>query len=181
MILASKKPAFQTIDIDIDDTKPNYNQTLNLFKKKEIFFQQQEQQKPYPDLDVNKIELDSINEKSNVPENVLNKVKKLWTVINAHEAKTSQEVSVSPGMLVLVIRQYDNSLYVKLVESELNGAQLYGYIPRNCAIDLQEVIQKTKFSGVSYTKLSKPRRSQITALWFHWFQSDLNPKIFSIM
>lgn len=165
MILGSKKPTFHTVDIEIDDTAPNYNQTLNLFKKREILSQLQQQNKPYPDLDVNKIELDSINEKSDVPENVINKVKKLWTVINSHEAKTGQEVSVRPGMLVLVIRQYENSLYVKLVETEPNGAQLYGYIPRNCAIDLQEVIQKTKSTDVSCNnKVPKPRRSQITAL-----------------
>lgn len=183
LVLGSQRPAlFQTVDIDIDETKAmsNYARTLSLFKSKEVERQEQEQQMPYPDLDVNRIELDSIGSDGDnhyiVPENVAKKVKKVWTVVAEHKAKASQEISVMPGTQVLVIRQYMSWLYVKMVEndylnSDPNGSQMYGFIPRSCAVDMQGIVMGksnanqdiaggTDLSG----KLKNPRRSQITAL-----------------
>ena len=169
LILGSQRPSFQSVDIDIDETSTNYNRTLSLFKKKENLQQARYDNQPYPDLDVNKIELDSMNENYIVPETVIKKVKRIWTVIAEHRAKASQEVSVTPGMLVLVIRQYKSWLYIKLVEneylnSEPNSAQMYGFIPRSCAVDLQEIITKNCNDNGLTGKPKHPRRSQITAL-----------------
>lgn len=182
LLLASQKPAlFQTVDIDIDETKAtsSYTRTLSLFKNKEAERQQQENpaNQPYPDLDVNRIEQDSIDDDGNyiVPENVIKKVKKIWTVVAEHKAKASQEISVTPGTLVLVIRQYMSWLYVKMVEndylnSDPNGSQMYGFIPRSCAVDMEAIVigkdssNKAVGSGDFSAKMKNPRRSQITAL-----------------
>ena len=155
---------FHAVDIDINEETPSYFKTLDLFKKKEM--------QPFPDLDVNKIELDSIREAQEGVDTQSFKrngstVKKLWTVILKHEAKTPQEINVKPGMTVFVIRQYKSWLYIKLFAVELfNGnQQQYGYIPKHCAVDMQDIIQKSSQNEVANLRAQfKSRKSQITAL-----------------
>lgn len=167
LLLDSQKTTFQSVEINIDETSTNYNRTLHLFKQKE---NSQAQRQPYPDLDVNKIELDSMTDNCQVPINIINKVKKLWTVVLEHKANACQEISVMPGMLVIVVKQYKNWLYIKLVESDNLGTaknsapQMYGFIPRYCAVDLQEIIAKSNLSQMANVPNFKTRRSQITAL-----------------
>ena len=156
---------FHAVDIDLNEEAPNYFKTLDLFKKKES-------QPLFPDLDVNKIELDSIREaREGVDTQSFKRngstVKKLWTVILKHEAKTPQEISVKPGMTVFVIRQYKSWLYIKLFEIEFfkSNQQQYGYIPRSCAVDMQDIIQKSSQNEVVNLRTQfNNRKSQITAL-----------------
>lgn len=119
------------------------------------------------DLDLNKIELDSISETCEVNSklgisSVSKVIKKNWRIVVKHEAKTQQEVSVEPGMIVFVIREHNSWLYIKLVQEENMGKiQRYGFIPRNCAVDLDELIHKNDFINCSRKHECKPR---ITAL-----------------
>lgn len=117
----------------------------------------------YPDLDVNRIEMDSMG---NEAQSLNNKQEKIWTIILKHEARNFQEINVTPGMLVLVIKEFSDLLYVKIIgyeNSSLNLSQQYGIIPRSCAVDLQEIIFN---SNKSLSNVEKPcrRKSQITAL-----------------
>jgi len=96
------------------------------------------------DLDVNKIELDSISE---VFEKNLSTVKKQLYVIAKHVAKSHQEISVEPGNVVLVIREHNDWLYIKLIEDDktnLNKIQKYGFIPQSVTIDLELIVDQKK-------------------------------------
>jgi hypothetical protein len=99
----------------------------------------------------------------------------VWTVILKHDAQNFQELNVKPGMLVMILREYETWLYVKLVgfeNTELNISQQYGIIPRNCAVNLHELLNKNQ-SLLSATHSVMPTSthqtktgqiSQITAL-----------------
>jgi hypothetical protein len=129
----------------------------------------------YPDLDISKIEQDSLKDTnpyeifderrrvSNITnQNILNKpCNKIWTIIHKHEAQSMQELNVIPGMLVSVVRQYEKWLYVKLIGYEnlsIKPIQQYGYIPRNCAVNLREIIDSTSCLN------TYAHKQQITAL-----------------
>ncbi len=151
----SVRSILQAVEIDIDETSTNYNQTLSLFKRKE------EAAAACPDLDINRIELDSMTDSGCELAN--NKLKKVWTVVSRYEAKNSQEVSVVPGQLVVIVREYKAWLYVKVVEGP-EGArlqQMYGFVPRGCVIDLQAEIEKNERQGWGQYR---QRRSLMTAL-----------------
>ena len=124
------------------------------------------------DLDVNKIELDSITEafeKNLSNTNLTNQLikcakttRKHWHVIHKHEAKSHQEISVVPGMLVLVIREHNEWLYIKLTEDgSFSSIQRYGFIPRSCAVDLDELAHRTQDN---LNECDNERKPQITAL-----------------
>jgi len=105
------------------------------------------------------------NEKNNV-----------WTVILQYDAQNFQELSVKPGMLVMIIREYETWLYVKMIgyeNSQLNKSQQYGIIPRNCAVNLHELLNKNQSLLSASTQPAMPTSthqtktgqiSQITAL-----------------
>ena len=155
-----------TVPIDLEENKTQVN-----FKRSDYLKDKADARSSlaFKDLDVKKIELDSINQtpETNGNQFLLKKVKnqrKIWTVILKHEANSIQEINVTPGMLVLVIRETDNWLYVKLTGSETShNAQQYGYVPRSCAVDLHQIIQRNQ-EELSNCERSNNRRSQITAL-----------------
>lgn len=145
----SRIQSFYAVSIDLDDNKEKLN-NLNINTSDLMY---------YPDLDLNKIELDSLNDLDREHE-------KIWTIILKHEARNFQEVSVSPGMLVSVIRDFNDMLYVKLLgyeNSSLNLSQQYGIIPKSCAVDLQEIIY-TSNRNLNARFEQNRRKSQITAL-----------------
>lgn len=164
---------------------------------------------PFADLDLKRIELDSLKDSNQVtpttpnivhkrpsklnPHKILeepedqadmstntstanqNENSNVWTVILKHDAQNFQELSVKPGMLVMIIREYETWLYVKLVgfeNTELNLSQQYGIIPRNCAVNLHELLNKnqsllsaTRSAMSTSTHQTKNGQiSQITAL-----------------
>ena len=157
---------FYTISIDIEEEKKQ-TQASVLF----------------PDLDVGNIELDSLKQTpppSKIERNAYLE-NKTWTVILKHEARSLQEVSVRPGMLVHVLKEYDDWICVRILGFE-SGGQMekygVGLIPRNCAVNLQEIIYNSSKSLANLNSSSSGcgngnggghervgfKRSQITAL-----------------
>jgi hypothetical protein len=130
----------------------------------------------FAEIDLKRIELDSLvgDSSNNVDDSETGESNKLWTVILRHEARNFQEISVSPGMLVSIIKTFNDWIYVKLVGFEntnLDLSQQYGIIPKSCVADLNEVIlnsQKNESEyNAAYYYLNKNRRKsshQITAL-----------------
>ncbi len=117
-----------------------------------------------PDLDIDKIEQDSMTDSGY---EMLNKHKKVWTVISRYDAKNSQEMSVVPGQLVVIVREYKTWLYIKVVESQdgVRAQQMYGFVPRGCIIDLQDEIEKNENERQRLNcGQYRPRRSLMTAL-----------------
>lgn len=146
---SSRIQSFYAVSIDLDENKHKSNE-LNIDSKDLMY---------YPDLDLNKIELDSLNELDKEQE-------KIWTIILKHDARNFQEISVSPGMLVSVIRDFNDMIYVKLLGYEnscLNLSQQYGIIPKSCAVDLQEIICSSNRNLNARIEQNR-RKSQITAL-----------------
>lgn len=155
----------------------------------------------YPDLDLSKIELDCQFNDSNstnmqqqqrtrqmTEEEPLDE-RNIWKVVLGHEARTFEELSVVPGMVVYVIKQFAEFLYVRLLGYEnISMSQQYGLIPKYCALNLAQMIanrqhQQQKNSSVLNSSSShdfmsnqrhdlvmkqieaaKRRKSQITAL-----------------
>ena len=158
---------FYTISIDIEEEK----------KKSEASVL-------FPDLDLGHIELDSLKQTppaSKIERNAYLE-NKTWTVILKHEARSLQEVSVRPGMLVHVLKEYDDWICVRILGFE-SGGQMekygVGLIPRNCAVNLQEIIYNSSKSLANLNSSSSGcgsgnggggherggfKRSQITAL-----------------
>lgn len=154
----SRLQSFYAVSIELDENKTS--KVININKTPDSV--NQNQNMLYPDLDLNKIELDSLNEAraEKIKEN------KIWTIILKHEARTLQEINVTPGMLVLVIKEFEEYLYVKLIgyeNSNLSLSQQFGVIPRSCAVDLQEIIYNSNKS-LNQIEQFKRRKSQITAL-----------------
>lgn len=141
---------------------------------------------PYPELDIGKIELDSIKDTS-IVQYLSNKEtesfptpdrgpERLWTVILQYTAQNPREMSVRPGFVILVIKENQEWLYVKLVEGDHNQQQQqqqYGFIPRNCAINFQELMTRSKkvekkepvpTTMMMMADSSKVRKSLVTAL-----------------
>lgn len=141
--------SFYAVSIDLDENKHKSNE-LNINSRDLMY---------YPDLDLKKIELDSLNELDKEQE-------KIWTIILKHDARNFQEISVSPGMLVSVIRDFNDMIYVKLLgyeNSRLNLSQQYGIIPKSCAVDLQEIFCSNN-RNLNTRMEQNRRKSQITAL-----------------
>lgn len=154
--------------------------------------QQKAQQPVYPDLDLSKIELDcQLSYSSSKPTRVLsiqqqrsttnseqNEGKNIWKVVVKHEARTFEELSVLPGMLIYVIKQFADYLYGKIIGHEnMSMAQQYGLIPKYCAQSLADMLaaavadsahrlNSSTEAGVagSLGQDVKRRKSQITAL-----------------
>jgi hypothetical protein len=131
----------------------------------------------FAELDVKRIELDSLDVDSEPLSEPASLQSKLWTVILRHEARNFQEISVSPGMLVSVIRTFNDWIYVRLVgfeNSNLALSQQYGMLPKSCVADLNAVILNSQrmmtdtdfLHSRSGYFLNKSRRKshQITAL-----------------
>lgn len=107
----------------------------------------------YPDLDLSKIELDCQFNDSNstnmqqqqrqrqmTEEEPLDE-RNIWKVVLGHEARTFEELSVVPGMVVYVIKQFAEFLYVRLLGYEnISMSQQYGLIPKYCALNLVQMI-----------------------------------------
>ena len=170
-------PRLYSVSIDIDELKQNQQQKTETNRNEQI----KNDNSLFSELDIKKIELDSLQEENMIDcsqtkkscitkekemNSSLNKNEKIWTVILKHEAKNFQEITVVPGMMVMVIKEYGDWIYVKLVgfeKSNLELAQQHGMIPRSCAIDLQEIIYKSALN-LNNLELNKRRKSQITAL-----------------
>ncbi len=172
-------PRLYSVAIEIDELKQNQPQKPEVHDEKI-----KNDNSLFCELDIKKIELDSLkeevpNESSAIKKNCItkeidnelvsnssNKSEKIWTVILKHEAKNFQEITVVPGMMVMVIKEYGDWIYVKLVGFEKSNLELshqYGMIPRSCAIDLQEIIYKSAIN-LNNLEMNKRRKSQITAL-----------------
>ncbi len=137
----------------------------------------------FSELDLKRIELDSLIG-DNSSSGDTSGSSKLWTVILRHEARNFQEISVSPGMLVSIIRTFNEWIYVKLIGFEntnmdLSQQYVFGILPKSCVADLNEVIlnsQQQQHNAVAAAEynaakacffLNKNRRKssqQITAL-----------------
>ncbi|CAF0740674.1 unnamed protein product [Brachionus calyciflorus] len=168
--------AFYAVSIDLDDENKEKNLEIN---SSDLMY--------YPDLDLNKIELDSLNDISMQKSQQQDKI---WTIILKHDARNFQEISVSPGMLVLVIKEFNEMLYVKLIgyeNSSLKLSQQYGMIPKNCAVDLQEIIYRSNknlnmfdqqqiHNNNNNNNNNNRRKSQITALLYEAFELILDNK-----
>lgn len=151
------------VSIDMDeqcrnDEPPKDVQPLSL--------QQQQQPLPiYPDLDLSKIELDcqlnSIG--STMTTESSQALPNIWRIVQAHQARSFDEITVSAGMLVHVIKQFTDCLYVRILGGGRNMAvsAQYGLIPKHCAIELNSYFANASSSqAVERTR----RKSQITAL-----------------
>jgi hypothetical protein len=159
----TNKNTRRSLDACITNSCQKLTSSQNYFRKNSHY------QPNMTDLDVNKIELDSITEafeKNLSNNNLTNQMKcvkttrKHWHVIHKHEAKSHQEISVEPGMLVLVIREHNEWLYIKLTEDgSFSSIQKYGFIPRTCAVDLDELSHRTQNN-----QCDNERKPQITAL-----------------
>lgn len=146
----------------------------------------------YPDLDLSKIELDSqlnyssLNpvqmqqqQQTNQPNGDSNREpfdeRKVWKVLVKHDARTFEELTVVPGMLFYVIKQFSDYLYGKIIGYEnVSMSQQYGLIPKYCAQSLTDMLAAAvahsaqRLDNVStdngLVQDSKKRKSQITAL-----------------
>lgn len=133
---SNNKGAFYAVSIELDEqckseseAKANSNNPIDNL---------------YPDLDVDKIELDSLdlNNQPNQSHNMDVKLdeNKVWTVVLKHEARNFQELTVLPGMFVQVIKQFSDLMYVKLIGFNDQQTPQFGLIPKQCAINLHEFI-----------------------------------------
>ena len=167
--LAQHSNRFFAVPIDLN---------LNDQQEQQHFHHQalpQNEFKLFSDLDLKRIELDSLlNDDTQQQHQTLNSEEggnKLWTVILRHEARNFQEISVLPGMLVSIIKTFNELIYVRLVGFENSGlglSQQYGILPKNCVADLNEVLILNRNSADAQfrTEVSKSQRKpqQITAL-----------------
>lgn len=140
-------------------------------------------------MDVNKIELDSqlnysLTATTTSTSNDRFDENKIWKVVQRYDARSSQELSVTPGMLVYVIKEFLGFVYARLIGYEDANAvrQQYGMLPRECVVNLGNVFAASQMNGGSAinennlnemgnfdvinssNNNNKRRKSQITAL-----------------
>jgi hypothetical protein len=128
-----------------------------------------EDKKTFQDLDLRKIELDSLSDYNTINTEIESGAK-LWTVILRHEARNFQEISVLPGMLIHIIKQFNDWIYVKLIgyeKSNLEVAQQYGIIPRSCVADLNEKV---------YSQLNQNNNNSSLSSDYWNYQNSINNK-----
>lgn len=137
------------------------------------------------DLDLKKIELDSLDI-ANDRAGVVNNGMRLCRVVARHDARNFQELSVMPGMLVNVLKVFNDRIYVQLAgmeHSSLDMSQQYGILPRGC-VDLRFIdnmddtksddkssssflinsINRIKYTSYNAAAGNRRKSQQITAL-----------------
>jgi hypothetical protein len=150
----SKSAALYTVSIDLEEnylSAKSNNEILSPVVVENSDPASSSLDNLYPDLDVNKIELDSLRDMPESSEHVRtsrlgqnnnnnnNKLvhqsdsinsemdeKNIWTVVLRHDARNFQELTVYPGMFVYLLKQFDHLIYVKLISSTTGYANNNG-------------------------------------------------------